>query len=127
MRAHLLKTLTDSTGAVLLNSTVRILQPGTTTLLTDTLWSDDTTVTVPVSNPSVIADGVVDFYLDVSQRVRIGVTPSGDSEVFFEDIDVLEPVTSASSEYITLTDVDSVVWYVTIDTTGHLSTSTTAP
>jgi hypothetical protein len=88
MRAHFSKTLTDNAGNVLLNASVRVLQPGSTLPISQPIYSDNnSTNTLP--NPFVCSTGVIDFYLNAAQRVRIGITPSGDStEVYFEDIDV---------------------------------------
>jgi hypothetical protein len=124
MRAHLYKTLTDASGAILQNCTVRVLQPGTTTALVDTLWSDDTTTTQPLANPFTASNGIVNVYLDTPQRVRLGVTPPGMSEIFFDDLDVLEP---RPKNYITIQDSTQVTWYGTISTSGVLSWSTSAP
>lgn len=87
-RAHFYAPIQNTAGDIQTNSTVRVLQPGTTTLISDPLYPDDETPTV-MSNPFIADQGVVSIYMDTPQRVRLGVTLPGQSEVFLEDIDVL--------------------------------------
>jgi hypothetical protein len=92
-RAHFLKNLVDSQGNIQPGCIVRVLAPLSTTPISDTLWTDNTTTTSSLTNPFVTSDGMVSFYLDTPQRVRLSVTPPGGTEVFFEDLDViLQPV-----------------------------------
>jgi hypothetical protein len=92
-RAHFLKTLVDSQGNVQPGCVVKVLVPLSATPISGTLWTDNTTTTSSLTNPFVTSDGVVSFYLDTPQRVRLSVTPPGGTEVFFEDLDViLQPI-----------------------------------
>lgn len=89
MRAHFSEALLDNTGNLVSTSTsVRVLMPGTTTLISDLLYADASSGTT-LSNPFVIANGKLSFYLADPQRVRLGVTVTGSPEEFFDDLDVL--------------------------------------
>lgn len=88
-RAHFLKTLVDSQGNVLPGTVVKVLDPGASTLVTDTLWTDNNTTTSSLTNPFVATSGVISLYLDTPRRIRLSVTPPGGSETFFEDLDVI--------------------------------------
>ena len=94
-RAHISKPILDAAGNVRSGASVRVLQPGTTTPLTGPLFAADMGSST-VTNPFIAANGVVDFYLDTPQRVRIGVTVGQEGEVFFEDVDVPEPAAADS-------------------------------
>jgi hypothetical protein len=87
-RAHCYRLIQDAAGDLQPNSVVRVLQPETETLISDPLYPDNDTVS-PMTNPFVSVDGTIDFYLDVPQRVRLGVTQPGSDEVFFEAVDLL--------------------------------------
>jgi hypothetical protein len=91
-RAHLYRPVVDNQGNVLPNAIVRVLQPGTTTPISDTMYVDDTSG-VTRSNPHTYADGVIDFYVEDAQRVRLGIKIGSGTEVFYEDVDILEPAT----------------------------------
>lgn len=88
MRAHYYRTLQDTQGNLVPGCTVRVLQPGTTTLIQEALYADDSTSTT-LPNPFVSDDGLINFYLEEPARVRIGVTAIDTPEVFFESVDVL--------------------------------------
>lgn len=88
-RAHIRREVRNSAGALLTNLDVRVLQPGTTTLYAGTLYTSDAGVGT-LANPFVSADGVIDFYIEDSDRVRLGVQYGPDPEFFFDDVDVLE-------------------------------------
>lgn len=86
-RVHFYRPVQNATGDLVPGVSVRLLQPGTTTLITATVY--DTLVTLtPKTNPWTSPGGVIDFYLDVAQTVRVGVTPPGEPETFFEDVSV---------------------------------------
>jgi hypothetical protein len=86
-RAHLYMVAQDPAGNALENATVRILQPGTVNPIASPIYATDTD-TSAMSNPFTTASGVIDFYIDTAQRVRIGVTPVSAVERFIEDIDI---------------------------------------
>lgn len=87
-RAHYYSLIQDGNGDIQPNSVVRVLQPGTETLIADPLYPDNDTGSA-MTNPFVSVDGTINFYLDTPQRVRLGVTKPGFDEVFFEDIDLV--------------------------------------
>lgn len=86
-RAHLYAVATDPAGNAQENAVIRLLQPGTTTLIAAPIYGDDTSV-VSISNPFTSVSGQISVYLDTPQRVRIGIAPVGAVERFIEDIDV---------------------------------------
>jgi hypothetical protein len=88
-REHFERPIRNGNGLLMPGSSVRLLQPGTTTDITDPIYIDATT-TDERTNPWVTDNGVIDFYLKKSQFVRIGVVAAGGTgdEVFFEDIEV---------------------------------------
>jgi hypothetical protein len=88
MRAHYTRPVTDEQGNLLPNVQVTLFQPATTTLISDVIYSDDTSFNV-LSNPWISSTGIIDFYLDNPERVRIG-TVVGDAAIqYAEDVDVL--------------------------------------
>lgn len=86
-RAHLYYVAQDVAGNALASASVRLLQPGTTNLIADPIYPDDTTIT-PQTNPFITASGAVDIYIDTPQRVDIGVTPVGATEQIVANIDI---------------------------------------
>lgn len=87
-RAHCYRLIVDAVGDLQPNSVVRVLQPGTETLIADPIYPDNDTVT-PQTNPFTSVDGSIDFYVDLPQRVRLGVTRPGADEVFYDAVDLL--------------------------------------
>jgi hypothetical protein len=87
-RAHCYRLIQDAAGDLQPNSVIRVLQPGTETLISDPLYPDNATVS-SMTNPFISVDGTLNFYLDVPQRVRLGVTKPGSDEIFFDDVDIL--------------------------------------
>ena len=81
MRAHVRQVLQNPDGSVLTGASVRVLQDGSLTLISGTLWTTDSG-SGSLTNPFTCTDGVVEFYLDTPQRVRLGFTPPGGSEQF---------------------------------------------
>lgn len=86
-RNHLYYVAQDVAGNALTGASVRLLQPGTTNLIADPFYNDDTTIT-PQTNPFTTASGAVDIYIDTPQRVDIGVTPVGANEQIVKNIDI---------------------------------------
>lgn len=87
-RKHIQRPVRDANGSLVTNLSVRVLEPGTTTPIAQTLYQTSTGTT-SIANPFVVATGIIDFYLDRAQTVRIGVLPSGATvETFFEDVQV---------------------------------------
>lgn len=88
MRAHYYRLLIDTEGNLVSDCTVRVLVPGTTNLIPETLYADDTTATA-MANPFLSSDGQVNFYLDQPRRVRLGISAPDTPEKFYENVDVL--------------------------------------
>lgn len=98
-REHLLKPIQDEAGNLQPGSSVRLLEPGTTTPIAETIYVDGTS-DIPRTNPWVTDTGVADFYLDKAKTVRIGViTPGAAAEIFFEDVEIGEVGGSAKETY----------------------------
>jgi len=86
-RSHYYAVAQDVAGNAIENAIIRVLQPGTVNPIAAPIYATDTDVAA-LSNPFTTTSGVVSFYVDTPQRVRIGITPPGASERFIEDIDV---------------------------------------
>jgi hypothetical protein len=97
-RAHFYKPIQNLAGDVQPNAVVRVLQPGTTTPITEQIFVGPSGST-EYSQPISFANGIVDFYLDAPKRVRLGVTLPTQAEVFFEDVDV-----AVSQDTLTIQD-----------------------
>lgn len=88
MRAHYNRPLTDDQGNLLPEVQVSVYNPGTTTLITPVMYSSDSGSDV-LPNPFVSNTGVIDLYLDIPARVRIGVVQGGLPVQYYEDVDVM--------------------------------------
>lgn len=88
MRAHFTRPVTDEQGDLLPNVQVTLFDPATTTPIAQTVYSTDVGNNV-VSNPFVSNTGVIDFYLDLPARVRIGLVQGNLPMQFYEDVDVI--------------------------------------
>jgi trimeric autotransporter adhesin len=106
-RAHHYSVIQNAAGDLQPDSVVRVLQPGTETLIGDPVYPDNTTVT-PMTNPFTSADGTINFYLDLPQRVRLGVTRPGQNEVFLDDIDLILDATSTFDQNHTGAGINSM-------------------
>jgi hypothetical protein len=88
VRAHFTRPVTDEQGDLLPNVQVSLFYPGTTSLITEVVYSTDTGNNI-LTNPFVSSTGVIDFYLDQPVRVRIGIVQGNLPMQFYEDVDVL--------------------------------------
>lgn len=88
MRAHFTRPVTDEQGDLLPNVQVTLYDPGTTTPISQTIYSTNTGNNV-LSNPYISSTGVIDIYLDQPTRVRIGIVQGGLPVQYYEDVDVL--------------------------------------
>lgn len=86
-RAHFYGVAQDPAGNAIENSVIRVLQPGSTNIIAAPIYPSDTDVTA-MTNPFPTVSGQISFYIDVPQRVRLGITPPSAAERFIEDIDV---------------------------------------
>lgn len=76
IRPHYHRVIRSTEGDVRVNSTISLLQPGTSTPIVETIYSAASGSGV-VTAPWVSSTGVVDFYLEVPAIVDILVTPTG--------------------------------------------------
>lgn len=95
-RAHYEAPIQDLAGNIQAGTIVAVFQNGTTTLLTAPLWADGTSSNT-LSNPFTSEDGNINFYLDIPQRVDLGIAPPGQGQVIKPDIDVLLASTDSAS------------------------------
>jgi hypothetical protein len=89
VRAHYFAPIQDALGNLQAGSTVSVFVNGTTQLVSDPIFSDDSSSTV-LGNPFITSTGNIDIYLANPQRVDIGVAPPGQAQTIFPDIDVNE-------------------------------------
>lgn len=73
MRAHLYRTATDSAGNRLPNVEVTVYKAGSTQLVDQILYIGNTGSTT-LANPFLTSTGIIDFYLDLPQSVKIGLS-----------------------------------------------------
>jgi hypothetical protein len=88
VRAHFTRPVTDEQGDLLPNVQVTVFEPGTTTPISQVIYSSATGNNI-LTNPFVSATGVIDIYLDQPARVRFGIVHGGLPMQFYEDVDVL--------------------------------------
>lgn len=128
MRAHMYLPVVNATGDIQ-SPSVRLLEPGTTTLINDggtptPIYTADTGSTLQ-ANPWVPTGGVIDVYLDYPRRVRLGVTLPGQGELFIEDVDIVhgQPYPAAGATFAYLLSPNGSRWAVSISNAGVLSTA----
>lgn len=114
-RAHLYRPLQDGAGNLQRGATVRLLEPNTTTEISEPLYVDDSGAQV-YGQPLTCPTGYLSLYLDRRKRVDVAVTPyGGGSETIFPDIDIVgslvlaADVTLNSLHNLTSTDVQSAI------------------
>lgn len=88
MRSHFYRPVQDSEGNILPNVQVTLYDPGTTNLITDTIYSDGTSSNV-LSNPFITNNGIINIYTENPRRVRIGVVNGNQPINYLEDQDLL--------------------------------------
>jgi hypothetical protein len=72
---------------LLTGASVALYNPGTTTIISDTLFTSDSGGTT-LTNPFISSNGTVDFYLNTPRRVDMGITPVGGTEIIVSNLDV---------------------------------------
>jgi len=89
-REHFSKPIQTAAGDLVPDSVVRLIDPATGTNLATPIFisleGEETR-----ENPWTSVDGLIDFYLDKPARVKIGVTPPGMEEFYFNDVEVGDP------------------------------------
>lgn len=88
MYAHYTRPVTDQQGNLLPDIQATVYQPNSTTVINAVLYADAAGLT-PLTNPYVFSNGIIDFYLAVPQRVRIGINQGNQPVQYYEDVDVL--------------------------------------
>lgn len=86
-RAHLYRSISDSNGNIRPAVQVSVFNAGSTQLTEQTLYTGETGSTA-LENPFVSSDGVIDFYLDRAQSVKIELR-DGSSLSTFDNIEVV--------------------------------------
>lgn len=86
-RARLYLPVVTTTGDLIPNVLIEILDPGSTSRIAETIYSGPTGPSA-YTQPFIVADGKLSIYLDQPRRVRVGVTPSGQAEFYVDDLDV---------------------------------------
>jgi hypothetical protein len=110
--------MTNPDGSLRPNLTVRLMEADSTNLITAKVYAEDGSST-ELGNPFVCASGVIDFYLDASTRINLGVTPRGDGEVeqVYECLDVLAAY-DPNDPLMVMSPSSGVVYHITVDDTG---------
>lgn len=104
MSEHLLKALQTIAGDLITDAVVKVYEPGTTTLISETIYSDSA-CTTPLANGWTATTGYVDFYLVSPKVVRIGAKQGASPEVFYEDVSV-GPVIPADPQPVVYTKIE---------------------
>lgn len=69
-RAHLYRAAADNQGNLLFNATVTVYEADYSVPLAQTMWTDNDGTTA-IDNPFICTTGIIDFWLDMPQRVCI--------------------------------------------------------
>lgn len=88
MYAHFYRPAQDNQGNILPNVQVTLYDPGTTNLITDTVWEDNAGTT-SLPNPFISSNGIVDFYLLNPRRVDVMMVQGNNASTTLHDQDVL--------------------------------------
>lgn len=119
-RMHLYRPVTDAQGNLRTNATVRLIDPVTSGSITTDIFDDPTALTT-LSNPFVVADGIIDVWFDDPLVLNVGVVPQGGvQETLVEGI-----YPDGVNEALALRNTDAVAIYTT--TQPLRSTVTTDP
>lgn len=85
-RYHFSRPFVDSAGTLLTDATIRLYEPGTTTPITDVIYSAASGSSTRTQGWAA-TDGIIDFYLTRARRLRIGRTRSA-VETYTEDVEI---------------------------------------
>ena len=96
-RAHLYRPITNSSGDVLPNTVVRVLQtdatPSLATAVSATVYGSKTGTDL-IGATFTATTGVIDLWMDDPQFVTLGLTPPGKQEYFITNVPVVGPQAS---------------------------------
>lgn len=121
MRAHFYRPIFTTAGSLVTGASVRILDPNTLSLVNVPLYNDPLLDSI-LANPFVAVNGIVDFYMDLPNRVVVGITPLGGNEVLYRGVDVLSPDMGSGTGGNVYYDPSGGRWQIEIDATGHVVT-----
>jgi hypothetical protein len=88
MYAHFYRPAQDNQGNILPNVQVTLYDPGTSNLITDTVWKDNAGITA-LTNPFISSNGIIDFYLLNPRRLDIVLVQGTNASTTLHDQDVL--------------------------------------
>jgi len=117
-RAHVYKVLQNADGSVLAGATIRVLGDGTSTEITDTLYTAETGSSA-LTQGFTSDSGLVEFWLSVPKRVVIGYTPPGGGsgeefvtvDAYPRSEDILVPTnTPTAGDFLQSTDGTTAEW-----------------
>lgn len=117
MRSHLYRPIQDPQGNLVQGATVTVYEQGSTVPLQETMYVANSG-TDTLDNPFNCGSGVIDFYLDLSQRVRISVVKDGSETIYYEDVDVVP-----SGGGLVIQSPNGTNYQVTVTNEGNLVTA----
>lgn len=94
-RAHFNKAVIRRVSGAPTDGTVAVTK-ASGAALTQTIYAADTGATA-LTSPFAFTNGVIDFFLDVPERVKLVITPNGASAQTFDAVDVPAPAAGAVS------------------------------
>lgn len=124
-RAHFYSPIIGLDGKVVPGTEVAVYIAGTGQLLGQPLYVSDIGNDTELANPFTSNTGVIDFYLDTPQRVKIGLRHGTGAQTTIDNVDVLPPSASLvrsevgslkinaaaiSGQYLRATDVQEAGW-----------------
>lgn len=105
-RAHLVRPVLDLMGNLLSDVRVQVFNVTDGAPVTPVYLGP--VATDPTPQPLAFPNGIIDFYLDKPQRVRLGVRQGIAAEVFFNDVDVLAPAESVTASDVVFTPAGTI-------------------
>jgi hypothetical protein len=97
MTNHLYRPIQDLSGNIVTDATVSIFQPGTTTPIASTIYSD-AALSSPLTNPYPATTGVIDLYVATPQTVDIGIQRTGGGLQIIKNIDIATDVLASAPQ-----------------------------
>lgn len=88
MFAHFYRPAQDNQGNLLPNVQVTLYDPGTSNLITDTVWADNAGA-MALPNPFISSNGIINFYLTSPRRLDVWLVQGTSAPTKLFDQDVL--------------------------------------
>jgi hypothetical protein len=85
--AHLYRVVQDAAGNILPGAQVSLCDPGSTSIIPNKLYSD-VNLTVPISNPFTVPNGIIDVYLERPRSVTV-ITVYGGSTITADYLELM--------------------------------------